>query len=88
MTDNVVVLCFYDDQKSQKQDARFFCRLCDYHCNSLQYCEMHVMENRHKRLKAVSSFLFVILFAICNYGFKFGRLFKGCFRLNFAAGKC
>ncbi|KAK7072353.1 Terminal uridylyltransferase 4 [Halocaridina rubra] len=31
--------------------AKFFCRLCDYHCDSLLVCGRHVMDSRHRKLK-------------------------------------
>ncbi|KAK4314793.1 hypothetical protein Pmani_013939 [Petrolisthes manimaculis] len=31
--------------------AKYFCRLCDYHCDSLVVCKRHVSETRHRKLK-------------------------------------
>ena len=31
--------------------ARYFCRLCDYHCDSLVVCWRHIADQRHTRLK-------------------------------------
>lgn len=31
--------------------AKYFCRLCDYHCDSLAVCRKHIMDNRHRKLK-------------------------------------
>ena len=30
--------------------ARWFCRLCEYHCDNLAKCLEHIMEPRHQRL--------------------------------------
>lgn len=31
--------------------AKYFCRLCDYHCDSLVVCKRHITDTRHRRLK-------------------------------------
>ena len=31
--------------------ARFFCRLCEYHCDTVEICRRHVRDARHMRLK-------------------------------------
>ncbi|CAL4180474.1 unnamed protein product, partial [Meganyctiphanes norvegica] len=31
--------------------ARYFCRLCDYHCDSMAVCRRHMADNRHQKLK-------------------------------------
>ena len=33
--------------------ARFYCRLCDYHCDTVIICRRHVQDTRHLRLKTV-----------------------------------
>ncbi|XP_025109953.1 terminal uridylyltransferase 7-like isoform X2 [Pomacea canaliculata] len=32
-------------------NARFFCRLCEYHLDTIEDCEKHLGENRHERKK-------------------------------------
>nr|XP_045624823.1 uncharacterized protein LOC123774531 [Procambarus clarkii] len=31
--------------------AKYFCRLCDYHCDSLVVCRRHISDTRHRKLK-------------------------------------
>ncbi|ROT75662.1 putative terminal uridylyltransferase 4-like, partial [Penaeus vannamei] len=31
--------------------AKYFCRLCDYHCDSLIVCRRHIADARHRKLK-------------------------------------
>ncbi|XP_071539111.1 terminal uridylyltransferase 7-like isoform X2 [Panulirus ornatus] len=31
--------------------AKYFCRLCDYHCDSLLVCRRHISDARHRKLK-------------------------------------
>lgn len=35
-------------------NAKYFCRLCEYHLDRPQDCERHVSESRHRRKKEVS----------------------------------
>jgi len=42
-------------QKSTKiPAAKYFCRLCDYHCMSVEHCHRHIKDQRHVRLLSVS----------------------------------
>lgn len=55
-------------QKSIKfARAKFFCRLCEYHCDNEAVCERHITEPRHTRLMQVcySPWLLVLRKAIC-----------------------
>ena len=43
-----MTFCF---QKSQKfPQALYYCRLCDYHCDSFAICITHIDDVRHNRL--------------------------------------
>ncbi len=38
-------------QRSQKfPKAQYYCRLCDYHCDTLTICISHIKDDRHSRL--------------------------------------
>ena len=38
-------------QRSQKfPHAQYYCRLCDYHCDTLTICISHIKDQRHSRL--------------------------------------
>ena len=39
-------------------NAKFFCRLCEYHCDDVGHCYRHMKDTRHKRLKKVCSHTF------------------------------
>ncbi|KAK3609162.1 hypothetical protein CHS0354_011348 [Potamilus streckersoni] len=34
--------------------ARYFCRLCEYHCDSVAICMKHIKDDRHKRKKEIT----------------------------------
>ncbi|KAL3870042.1 hypothetical protein ACJMK2_042659 [Sinanodonta woodiana] len=42
-------------KKSDKfPGARYFCRLCEYHCDSVAICMKHVKDDRHKRKREIT----------------------------------
>ncbi|KAL4236653.1 Terminal uridylyltransferase 4 [Mactra antiquata] len=34
-------------------NARYFCRLCDYHCDNIPVCKQHAEDARHRRRKEI-----------------------------------
>ena len=42
---------FFIRQKSQKfPQALYYCRICDYHCDTLTICISHIEDVRHSKL--------------------------------------
>ncbi|XP_053395690.1 terminal uridylyltransferase 7-like [Mercenaria mercenaria] len=41
-------------KKSAKfTNAKYFCRLCEYHCDNIQTCRQHANDKRHRRRKEI-----------------------------------
>lgn len=71
-----MISLFYLQRSSKFPHAKYFCRLCDYHCDSIEISRTHAKDARHKRRREVGNFNFnivVILSVIVDKKVKLGN---------------